>query len=217
MEATLTYGVPSRVRSDHGGENMLVALFMNILRGHHRGSHITGRSVHNERIERLWRDVHKEVTQLFYQYFYQMEDDGDLHPDDVVEKYALQLVHLPRINLHLETFRCAWNHHRIRTERNRTPEQIWTDGILENRNSQSIPIEEVFNDQQPLETRLRERLQQLNSNQALPEEPTENAVVETFHLDEMQNQTLNTIIQNENDAKQAYLACVRKLREYGYN
>ena len=75
-EALEQYGVPSRIRTDKGGENVLCWDRMVELRGEGRGSYITGSSVHNQRIERLWRDLWNAVACDFYYTFQAMEDQG---------------------------------------------------------------------------------------------------------------------------------------------
>ena len=128
--ATEEYGVPSRVRSDKGGENILVCQFMITVQGSGRGSHIAGSSVHNQRIERLWRDVYRCVCSAYHELFYSMEALGILDPVDEVDLFVLHCVYLPRINRSLKEFMRAWNLHPIRTERNWSPRQIMINSLV---------------------------------------------------------------------------------------
>lgn len=129
-DATKEFGVPSRVRSDKGGENILVCQFMLTIRGTDRGSHIAGSSVHNQRIERLWRDVYRCVCSTYHDLFYSMEAMGILDPSDDVDLFLLHCIYLPRINKSLLDFARAWNHHPIRTERNWSPRQIMLNSLI---------------------------------------------------------------------------------------
>ena len=56
-----TYGLPIKVRSDHGGKNIEVWRMMMEEHGSDRCI-IVGSSAHNERIERLRRYVHRSVV-----------------------------------------------------------------------------------------------------------------------------------------------------------
>uniref|UniRef100_A0A9J7X8B1 Integrase catalytic domain-containing protein n=1 Tax=Cyprinus carpio carpio TaxID=630221 RepID=A0A9J7X8B1_CYPCA len=123
--AVRNYGIPSRVRSDKGVENRDVATFMVHHRGTDRNSHIAGRSVHNQRIERLWRDVYICVLDVFHSIFSCLENMGLLHPDNELHLYALHWVFIPVIQSHLDFFVQGWNNHSIRTARNMSPLQMW--------------------------------------------------------------------------------------------
>jgi hypothetical protein len=129
LEAASKFGMPSRVRADCGGENLGVKEIMEEARGLDRGSFIAGRSVHNSRIERLWRDVYYAVIQTFYSLFYFLEGNGYLDVENERHMYALHYVYLAVINKCLHVFQEAFNHHPLRTEQNKSPYQLWTEGL----------------------------------------------------------------------------------------
>lgn len=144
QEAIAKYGVPSRVRSDRGGENIDVAKFMIENRGLNRGSHIGGTSVHNQRIERLWRDVFSHVLQLYYSLFYFLEDNGLLDCELDSDLYALHFVFVPLINRALKQFQDAYNNHSLRTEHHWTPLMIWTNGILSSEHARETAVQDFY-------------------------------------------------------------------------
>ena len=57
-------------------------------RGPGRGSMITGKSVHNQRIERFWRDLFTGCISHFYALFHNLEEIGALNIDDPSDLFA---------------------------------------------------------------------------------------------------------------------------------
>ena len=115
LDAVRQYSLPSRVRSDQGRENYLVAQHMLEFRGTERRSMLIGSSVHNQRIERFWRDLFRCVIGLYHRLFYFMEHEDLLDPLNEFHLYAVHYTFMPRINRALETFKNAWNHHGVQS------------------------------------------------------------------------------------------------------
>ena len=92
MQGVRQYGLPSRIRCDQGGENMLVSSqHMLCHRGSERRSVLVCSSAHNQWIEQLWRDMHRCVTGMFYKLFYFLEHQDLLDPINEIPYLCITL------------------------------------------------------------------------------------------------------------------------------
>lgn len=137
-DAVIKYGLPDRVRSDLGGENSEVWRYM--LEQHCLESAIlVGSSTHNQRIERMWRDVHRCICVLYADLFREMEDDGKLSCLNEIDLYCLHAVFLPRINSAIDSFVECWNNYPLSTSYNLTPNQMFIEGALRRNMAPVLP------------------------------------------------------------------------------
>ena len=125
ITATQSYGVPKRLRTDLGGENVDAWQYMVDYHGGDERCVITGSSVHNERIERLWRDVRNSVITPFREKFQSLELQEILDVDNDIDLFCLHEVFIDHINHSLSSFVNSWNNHPLTTEHNQTPVQLF--------------------------------------------------------------------------------------------
>lgn len=124
-EGITRFGLPDHIRSDHGGENVDVWRYMIASHNNDLSCVVTGSSTHNERVERLWRDVHRCVAKVFSELFTELERGGILDLLNEVDLYCLHYIFLPRINRSLEEFHESWNNHSLSTAGTLTPNQLF--------------------------------------------------------------------------------------------
>ena len=71
----------------------------------------------------------------FNNLFYCLESQHLLDPVNEVHLLALHLVYKHWINNAITLFIEQWNHHPLRTESNKSPYQLWTEGFYSHANS----------------------------------------------------------------------------------
>lgn len=124
-EALPRYGRPQRIRTDHGGENVDIWRDMISALGEEAKPVLVGKSVHNQRIERHNRALNEQVMSVFKREFYQLESEGILDVNNDTDIF----VYLPLINQAVSEFVAAHNCHKVSTEGNKTPEQLFWANI----------------------------------------------------------------------------------------
>lgn len=97
---------------------------------------LTGSSVHNQRVERLWRDTYRCVLSVYYQVFYYLEDTHYLDQASNIDLFCLHFVYEDKINKSLKSFVDGWNCHGLSTENNLSPFQLFVSSNIQMANIQ---------------------------------------------------------------------------------
>ena len=72
------------------------------------------------------------MTHVYYDVLHSLEDEGLLDLADSLHLFCVHFVFVPRLQQDLEHFAKGWDDHSLRTERGRTPNQLWHLGLMEN-------------------------------------------------------------------------------------
>ena len=112
LTPTLIYGLPQKLSTDMGGENVDAWYYMMQQNGNERCV-IVGSSVHNKHIERLWQNVHRAVLSQCKELFIRLERERILDVDNDIDLFCLHKISTCHINTCLSGFMRSWNSHYI--------------------------------------------------------------------------------------------------------
>ena len=140
--SVVEFGVPGRVRADGGREFTHIKRFMNQIDDTER--FYAGKSVHNQRIERHWRDVFTKVIVKYHSIFNHMENYLILDINNEIHMFALHYVYEPRIQRDLDNWRNAHNSHKIRTESNKTPRMLWHQSLFDSAHTTYSAVRNIY-------------------------------------------------------------------------
>lgn len=92
------------------------------------------RSVHNVRIERLWRDVTANFGARWKEVFQTLEHSHGLDVDNTNHIWLLHFLFLDAINVDAQNWAEMWNNHTlsIRGEPHHSPKGLFLQGMIEN-------------------------------------------------------------------------------------
>jgi hypothetical protein len=135
-ETALVYGLPEKLYTDHGGENNGAGRFQAAVR-EHVDAWKKGKSTHNVRIERFWGDMHAKCICYYCILFARYEQENNINCRHVpVHQFVIHFLFIPLINENLCECRDSWNNHKMRTCRNKTPNQMF-----DRSENQALPID----------------------------------------------------------------------------
>eukprot|EP00063_Salmo_salar_P041704 XP_014016539.1 PREDICTED: uncharacterized protein LOC106580245 [Salmo salar] len=126
MDGVGRNGWPSKVRADQGVKNLDIARCM-----FSAVETLLLASVHNQRVECLWRHVWSAVTCQYYKFLHSLEEEGYLDLSNSIHLFCVGYVFLPRLRADLQHFTEIWDNHPLSTEANLTPHQLWHIGMLQ--------------------------------------------------------------------------------------
>ena len=178
-------------------------------------SHLTGLSVHNQRIERLGRHAVTYIVRHYRDLFEFMESIGILDLLDECELFVFHLVYQPRLDKASKDFISFWNNHKLRTEGALTPMQIWMQGVYCNLMNDTVRDTVDLSDFDPTNYGVDEEASiplddiQTGNNVVVPSCP--------FQLSEEEITTLNEIdvfAHDGNTGINIYLQVVNLLRTF---